>query len=134
VKGKEVQITSLCPPGQVEQKKREEEVSVGSDRGGDNVAVSGRLGTPWRTRGRTAKEGGLSRDWGGRRVGGRGVGGGWRRPAQWRPGELHRRQSRGGRGQRGFRGRKREGIVPKDLCAKLKDSRGLAVKQKFPLV
>jgi hypothetical protein len=57
VKGKEVQMTSLCPPDQVEQKKREEGVSVGSDHGGDDVAASGRLGPPWHKWGRTAKEG-----------------------------------------------------------------------------
>jgi hypothetical protein len=44
VKGKEVQIMSLCPPGRVKQKKREEEVSVGSDRGSDDVAAGERLG------------------------------------------------------------------------------------------
>jgi hypothetical protein len=32
VKGKGVQMTSLCPPGQVEQKKRDERASMGSDR------------------------------------------------------------------------------------------------------
>jgi hypothetical protein len=57
-----------------------------------------------------------------------------RRPAQQRPGKLHRRQSRGGRGAEGLRGRRREGKGPKDLCVKLKDSRGLAVKQNFPLI
>jgi hypothetical protein len=50
-------MTSLCPPGQVEQKKRDGRVSMGTGCGGDNVAASERLGTPWYTRGRTAKEG-----------------------------------------------------------------------------
>jgi hypothetical protein len=56
------------------------------------------------------------------------------RPAQRRPGEPHRRQRRGGKGIEGLGGRRREGKGPKDLCAKLKDSRGLAVKQNFPLI
>jgi hypothetical protein len=36
--------------------------------------------------------------------------------------------------QRGFRGRRREGKGPKDLYAKLEDPKGLAVKQKWPLI
>jgi hypothetical protein len=47
---------------------------------------------------------------------------------------LRRRQKWEAEEQRGFRGRRREGKGSKDLCAKLKDLRGLAVKQKFPLI
>jgi hypothetical protein len=47
---------------------------------------------------------------------------------------LCRWQKREVEEQRGFRGRRREGKGPMDLCAKLKDLRGLAVKQKFPLI
>jgi hypothetical protein len=55
-KGKEMQTMSLCSPGQVEQKRREEEVGMGSERG-DDVAGGGRLGTSWRVQGRAARKG-----------------------------------------------------------------------------
>jgi hypothetical protein len=96
VKGKGVQMTSLCPPGQVEQKKRDERASMGSDRGGgvraaqDTVAYAGK----------DSKGRGLRRDWGERHVGGREAGGGRWRPARRWPGELHRWQNRGGRENR----------------------------------
>jgi hypothetical protein len=38
------------------------------------------------------------------------------------------------RGAEGCQRKKKGGRGPKDLCAKLKDSRGLSVKQNFPLV
>jgi hypothetical protein len=40
----------------------------------------------------------------------------------------------GSRGAEGVQRKKGEGKGPKDLCAKLKDLRGLTVKQKFPLI
>jgi hypothetical protein len=124
---------SRCPPGQVEQKKRDGRVSVGADCGDDDVAASERLGTPWYTRGRTAKEGDGAGIGGGRHVGGREAGGGAVTAAERRPGELCRRWSSGGREnraeeQRVFRGRRREGKRSKGSCVKLKRSRGFPVK------
>jgi hypothetical protein len=46
---------------------------------------------------------------------------------------LRRRQGGQSRASRA-RGRRREGRGPKGLCAKLKDSRELSVKQNFPLI
>jgi hypothetical protein len=82
---------------------------VGTERGGDDVACGGRLGTPWRVRGRAAKRGtelGLGR------------GDAWKKGKQ--EVERRRRQS-GGQGESSApaaeeeqsracaRGRKREG-------------------------
>jgi hypothetical protein len=100
VKEKRVQMTSLCPPGQVEQKERDGRVSVGADCSGDDVAASERLGTPWYTWGRTAKEGDSVGIWGGRHVGGREAGGGAVTAAvRRRPGAAHCAGDRGGRAE-----------------------------------
>jgi hypothetical protein len=58
--------------------------------------------------------------------------------------ERQRRHSGGGKvpctsgreqhGRRGGQRKKKGGRGPKDLCAKLKDSRDLSVKQNFPLI
>jgi hypothetical protein len=112
-KGKDMQTTSLCSPGQVEQKRREEEVGVGTECGGDDVAAGRRLGTPWRAQKRAAGE--RSRLGEGRR---RRVEGGSRRwsgggsTAAARVGVLHRRQeTEQGRQwkQGGLKGRRRRG-------------------------
>jgi hypothetical protein len=63
VKGKRVQMMSLCPPGQVEQKKRDGRVSVGTELEATTwrpAGGSGRRGAHARTQQR--REAGLGRE------------------------------------------------------------------------
>jgi hypothetical protein len=103
---------------------------MGSERGGDDVAAGGRLGTPWRARGRAARKGtepGLGRTTRGRKGSRRwtaaactaAVGGA--APAA----EQGRQGNRGGSGEEG--GKRSEG----PMC-KIKGSQGPLGKLIFP--
>jgi hypothetical protein len=94
-----VQLERAQATGVAEQKGEGDKASSRRNYYGGEVAAGGCSGRPWRAHGRTTRREKRSGAWRGRRVGGREAGGGWRRPAQWRPeGELHRRQSRRSRG------------------------------------
>jgi hypothetical protein len=121
-KAKRVQTVSLRSPGLVGRRRRGEEVSVSTERGGDDVAADGRLGTPWR-----AEEGGRGEEQArGRKKATRGE----RESRRWTTaactaaaGGAAPAAEQGRQGTEGANGRK-EGKGPKDLCVKLKDPQG----------
>jgi hypothetical protein len=89
---KEMEMDRVASTGSAKQERAEHgsgEVAAGGGSGGRGAPKTGKQGRETRP--------GLGR---GRRVEGGKAGGGRRRPAQRRPGELHRRRSRGGRGNR----------------------------------
>jgi hypothetical protein len=138
VKGKEVQIMSLCPPGRIKQKKREEEVSVGSDRSGDDVAAGGRLGEVVARAWQDSEEGkevtGMERTMRGRKGSRRWTTAACTAAAGGRAAPATEQKKQRSRGQRGFRGRRREGGGPEDQFVKTKNFRDPTVKKDFPLI
>jgi hypothetical protein len=86
------------------------------------VEEGSRGGEQSRGRERTTRGGHPSRRW---------SGGGGRAAAR---GEALRRRQTGQNRAARARGRRRDGRGPKDLCAKLRDSKDLSIKQNFPLI
>jgi hypothetical protein len=130
VKGKRVQMMSLCPPGQVKQKKRDRRVSVGTESAVTTWRPAGGLGRRGaRARTQQRREAGLGRggddawmlaqqevDGGGLISGGQGSG------TDGGAEKIGEKQSRAG-----ARGRRREGRGSRDLFAKLKNYRDSSV-------
>jgi hypothetical protein len=96
--GLAVQLERAQATGVAEQKGEGDKASMRAIYHRGEVAAGGCSGRPWRVQGRTARRGTGPSSGRGLRVEGGEAGGGRRRPARQRPGELHRRQSRGGRG------------------------------------
>jgi hypothetical protein len=96
--GLAVQLEQAQATDVAEQKGEGDKASMRVIYRGGEVAAGGCSGRPWRAQGRTARRGIGPSSGRGLRVEGGEAGGGQRWPARRWPGELHRRQSRGGRG------------------------------------
>jgi hypothetical protein len=109
-------------------------VRAGASNGDEGRGSRRWLMKSWHARRRVAGEGNRAGAGGEGRVEVDPAGGGaTAAPQQRRRWALHRWHGGQIRATRA-RGRIREERGPKDLCAKLKDSRGLSVKQNFPLI
>jgi hypothetical protein len=105
---------------------------VGTERGGDNVAAGGRLGTPWRARGRAAGKKSRAGAGGDRRVEGGEAGGGAATAAERRPGARDCRWREGKQSRARARGRRREGRRSGGPVCENHELQGPLGKERFP--
>jgi hypothetical protein len=104
---------------------------VGTERGGDNVAAGGRLGTPWRAHGRAAGKSCRAGAGGDRRVEGWEAGGGAAMTAEQRPGarDCQRREGKQSRARAWGR---REGRRSGGPVCENQELQGPLGKERFP--